>query len=131
MNLLPTTLIAILVGATLDWLWIATMGGLYQMEIGHLLAPQVFWPAAVAFYLLFGFATAYLAVRPALQARSVKTAVLFGAFLGLLMYGTYDLTNLATLAEWPLSLTGIDLLWGITNATVTATVTYLIAARRF
>ena len=75
--------------------------------------------AAGVFYLIYIAALLFFVIDPALVKASVWQAVWTGAFLGLAMYATYDLTNLATLKEWPLKITAIDLAWGtfITAAT--------------
>jgi len=69
-------------------------------------------------------------VRPALAIRSLPRAAALGGFFGLVAYGTYDLTNLAALAAWPLGLTLIDMLWG-TFLTAAVAAAALAAAHRF
>lgn len=82
---------------------------LYQQGIGHLMAPQFNLPAAVAFYLVYAAGLTYFAVR---SARGLRDAALRGALLGWVAYATYDLTNLATLRDWPLWLAAMDMAWG-------------------
>lgn len=97
----------------LDSVWLGIISpGLYQQQIGHLLAAQVNWAAAVLFYLLFIAGLTVFAVKPSLQQDSWKSALRTGAFFGLVCYATYDLTNQATMREWPVMITVIDLLWG-------------------
>ena len=54
-------------------------------------------------------------------------AITVGAFFGLITYGTYDLTNLATLRDWPLNITIIDLVWGTFLNAATSGITYFVA----
>jgi len=109
----------------LDSIWLAIISpGLYQYQIGHLLATQVNWAAAVFFYLLFIAGLVFFAVKPSLQQDSWKSALRTGAFFGLVCYATYDLTNQATMREWPLMITVIDLLWGTFICGMTTTISY-------
>lgn len=97
----------------LDAVWLGTMGpALYQPRLGHLLAEQVVWPAAALFYALYIGGIVVFAVGPGLRAQAASTALRLGAFLGLLAYATYDLTNQATMKDWPWLVTGVDLVWG-------------------
>lgn len=97
----------------LDAVWIGTMTQrLYRPSLGHLLAPEVDWPAAVLFYALYIGGLVYFAVAPALVSARPAVALRRGALLGLLAYATYDLTNQATLRDWPWTVTLADLAWG-------------------
>src|SRR5512139_650139 len=84
----------------------------YRKHLGYLMAPKVGWPAALLFYLLFIAGLVVFAVRPALAAGAPLKALLLGAFLGLVAYATYDLTNQATVEDWPALVTVVDLVWG-------------------
>ena len=104
----------------IDIVWLGFVAPkLYKANIGHLMAEKPNLIAAGVFYLLFIAALLFFVIDPALVKGSVWQAVWTGAFLGLAMYATYDLTNLATLKAWPLKITVIDLAWGtfITAAT--------------
>ncbi len=97
----------------LDAVWLSTMADrLYRPQLGELLAPQFDPAAAAAFYVLYVFGLVYFAVLPALREGDWRKALLNGALFGLVAYGTYDLTNQATLKHWPTIVTALDLLWG-------------------
>ena len=97
----------------LDACWLALMGPrLYRPAIGALMAAEVDWPAAGLFYLLYLFGLLAFAILPALDRRQPGLAARLGALLGLVAYGTYDLTNQATLLGWPWAITLADLAWG-------------------
>ena len=81
------------------------------------------------FYLLYVAGLLVFAILPGLRARRGRTAAALGALLGLLAYGTYDLSNYATLRDWPLGLTAIDMTWGAVLSAVSATAGYLAASR--
>lgn len=124
MIFLKQYLIALAVFTLIDLVWLLVISkNLYKSKIGHLMAKKANLPAAVVFYLLFIAAMVFFVISPAVERQSLLYAVGAGAFFGLVTYATYDLTNLATLKDWPLSLTVIDLAWGtfITSATSIAT----------
>ena len=107
-------LITFAVFFAIDMVWLGLVAkGFYRRHLGPLLSPKVNWTAAILFYLLFIFGLLVFIVRPAVLAGAPARAFLLGALLGLIAYATYDLTNLATLKDWPLLVTVIDLVWGI------------------
>jgi uncharacterized membrane protein len=96
-----------------DMLWLGLlMTGSYQAWIGPLMREQPLLLPAALFYLLYPAGLVVFAIRPALERPGWARAAALGAFFGLLAYGTYDLSNLATLKGWPLQLTVVDMLWG-------------------
>ena len=105
----------------IDAIWLTQMASrLYQPTIGHLLAPEPDLLAALVFYLLYILGMVVFTVRPAQHDASLKAPAARGALFGLVAYATYDLTNQATLQNWPWMVTFIDLAWG-TFLTGTAT----------
>jgi len=120
-------LIAFAIFFVIDLLWLGVFAKkLYNKHLGYILADKVNWPAAIIFYLLFMFGVVYFAIVPAVREETITLALFNGAIFGFLAYATYDLTNLATLKDWPLKVTIIDLIWGTSIGTVTAILTYLI-----
>ncbi|RTL93038.1 DUF2177 family protein [Ancylobacter aquaticus] len=116
-----------LVFLALDALWLGFMASrVYRPLIGDLMAEQPNWPPAVLFYLLYVTGVVVFAVQPALASGRWTTALMLGAFLGLVAYGTYDLTNHATLRNWPAAMTAIDLAWGTFATAMAATAGMLI-----
>jgi uncharacterized membrane protein len=77
-----------------------------------MLSPKVNWAAAIIFYLLFIVGLVVFVIRPALAGGKPLEALFFGALFGLISYATYDLSNLATLKDWPVVVTVVDLGWG-------------------
>jgi len=105
--------LTLLVFFAIDLVWIAVVAnGFYQKHLGFMLRPDVRWGPALLFYLLFVAALLVFAVAPGLARDSVRHAVLLGAFLGLVCYATYDLTNLALTAGFPTVVAVVDLAWG-------------------
>src|SRR5581483_9273880 len=105
--------VALAVQAGLDFIWLSLAAGpIYHRALGAVMAETLNWPAATAFYLMYGVGVVLFAVRPALISGEWRTALLWGALFGLFAYGTYDFTNLATLKIWSLKVSLIDIGWG-------------------
>lgn len=118
--LYAATLVAFL---ALDFVWLAlATPRLYRPALSGVLAENPKLWAAVLFYALYVVGVVALAVVPGLSAGSLAAALWRGALFGFLAYATYDLTNLATIRDWPISITLIDLVWGtlLTSATTFA-----------
>jgi hypothetical protein len=97
----------------LDMLWLGVIAKpIYQQGIGHLMADKPNVPVAVLFYALFGLGLVVFAVSPAGPAPSWGKTLGMAALFGFFAYATYDLTNLATLKQWPVGLSLIDIAWG-------------------
>ncbi|NTU51413.1 MAG: DUF2177 family protein [Candidatus Aminicenantes bacterium] len=108
-------LITLAIFFAIDMVWLGVVAKtFYRKHLGYLMAPKVVWPAAILFYLLFIAGLVVFAVRPGLAAGAPLKALLLGAFLGLISYATYDLTNQATVKDWPALVTVVDLVWGTT-----------------
>ena len=111
-----------------DLLWLGVIAkNLYRKELGFILADRVNWSAAITFYLIYIAGIVFFAVRPALAARSFYQAVYLGALYGFFTYVTYDLTNMATIDNWPLKIVVVDVLWGSLLCLAVAASSYVIA----
>jgi uncharacterized membrane protein len=112
----------------LDGAWLTIMGKLlYKPTLGDILLPTVNLPPAIVFYLLYPIGVMVFAVLPALKAGSVTPAVLYAALFGALAYATYDLTNFATLRNWTLQISLLDIAWGAFASAVAAAASYYAA----
>ena len=112
----------------LDFLWLSNAAPkLYRPAIGEIMADQVRWPPAIAFYLLYLVGVTALVTLPALREGGVGKAAWTGALFGLVAYATYDLTNQATLRVWPTHLTLIDMAWGAFASGLAATAAFFAA----
>lgn len=104
---------------TLDLLWLGVVArGFYESRIGNLMEFRAL--PGVLFYLVYG--AGILTFVSGTNPPDWKTVATYGALFGFFAYATYDLTNLATLKNWPVSITVVDLLWGVivTSASATA-----------
>lgn len=121
-------LVSVVVFFVVDMTWLGFVAkNFYKNQIGHLLSDTVNWPVAISFYLLFLVGLLIFVIAPALEAKSITHALLFGALFGFFTYATYDLTNWSTLRDWPALVSIVDMLWGTVLSATIATVTYWIA----
>ena len=114
----------------IDLVWLVVVArSFYRQHLGHLLAAEVRWGPAILFYLVFIAGLVFFAVRPALAAGSATRALGYGALFGLVTYATYDLTNHATLRDWPAIVTAVDLAWGTVLSASVAFLSYQASRR--
>ncbi|HRJ30065.1 MAG TPA: DUF2177 family protein [Cyclobacteriaceae bacterium] len=122
--------IALPVFFAIDILWIGFIArDFYKNQIGFLMKPDVNWTAAIIFYLLFLLGLVVFVIAPSVEKKEWTRALWMGAFFGLITYATYDLTNLATLKDWPVKMVVVDMLWGTVLSANVATATYFIAVK--
>ena len=114
----------------MDLLWLGVVArAFYRSELGHLMRADVYWVAAIAFYLVFALGIVVLVVWPAIERESLGNALLLGALFGLASYAAYDLTNLATLEGFPLRMAVVDLIWGTALCAGIGGITYWASTR--
>ncbi|MDO9384209.1 MAG: DUF2177 family protein [Hyphomicrobiaceae bacterium] len=125
MGYLAPYVAALVVFAVVDGAWLYFMGSqLYKPTLGDILTPDVRLGPAAAFYLLFPVGLTIFAIDPAIKAGSIGTALLYGALFGFFAYATYDLTNFATLRNWTLQITLIDMAYGAAVAALASAAGY-------
>ena len=113
-----------------DLVWLGFVAkDFYRSSIGHLMGDGFNLPAAFAFYLIYTAGILMFAVNPALDAGGWMKAAMLGVAFGFFAYATYDLTNMATLKDWPLGITLADMAWGSIVTGIAATVGYSVASR--
>jgi uncharacterized membrane protein len=96
----------------IDYIWLAFVAkDFYWDKLGHVLGDVKIFPAAI-FYVLFLFGVTFFVTQPNIDESYLKIAVI-GALFGILTYATYDLTNQATMKDWPTVVTIVDLVWGM------------------
>jgi len=96
-----------------DAVWLGLVARtFYRKHLGFLMAPSPNWLAAIVFYLLFVVGILVFVVVPGLKGDSLKVTLLHAALFGLIAYATYDLTNLATVRDWPVLVAVVDMTWG-------------------
>ncbi len=123
-------LIALPVFLAIDMVWLTLIAkSFYAKHIGYLMAKNPNLLAALIFYLIFIAGLIIFVITPALDKKMWTQALIMGAFFGLVTYATYDLTNLATVRDWPLIITIVDLIWGMILSAAVCVITYFIAIK--
>jgi len=129
-TILLSYVVTLLVLVGIDLVWLGQVAKtLYAAELGTLLRKDPNFVAAGAFYLLYAGGLTLFAVLPGLKAGSALQACGLGAALGLVAYGTYDLTNLSVINGYTLKIALIDIAWGLVSSATTAGLVALIMAR--
>jgi uncharacterized membrane protein len=115
---------------TLDMIWLGLVArGFYRSQIGSLLRPDINWPSAIIFYLIFIAGVEYFAILPSVAKGSAFQAAISGALFGLVTYATYDLTNYATMKDFPLIVVLVDMAWGALLSCMVTVAGYFLATR--
>lgn len=128
MTYIPVYLVSVVVFFCIDMLWLGYVApSFYKSHIGHLMSDTVRWPVAIVFYLLFLVGLLLFALIPALEGRGLSYALIYGALFGFFTYMTYDMTNWATLRDWPMLLSLVDMMWGTLLSLTVSGVTYWIS----
>ena len=111
-----------------DLIWLGYVAKrFYRSNLDFILSPDVNWPAAISFYLIYIVGILFFAVAPALERESLTRALLWGGLYGFFTYATYDLTNMALIKGWPLKIVVVDIAWGIVLCAVVAASSFGIA----
>lgn len=111
----------------IDGLWLTLIAkNFYAKHLGYLMTKTPNFLAAGIFYLIYIFGLVVLVLSPAIQKGSLSSAIIMGALFGFCAYATYDLTNLATIKDWPLIVTIVDLIWGAVLSGSVAGLSFLI-----
>ena len=126
-KLIISYLLTAMVFFAVDMIWLGFIAkALYKKYLGGFLSDKVNWPAAIIFYLLFIIGIFYFAILPAVEKNSLIKAIVSGVLFGIFTYATYDLTNLATLKDWPLPIVFIDIIWGAALTGIVSTAGFYI-----
>jgi uncharacterized membrane protein len=111
-----------------DMTWLVLVArSFYSKHLGFLMAPSINWIAAILFYLLFIFGMLFFVIVPGVKENSLQNTLLKAALFGLITYATYDLTNLATINQWPLVVTLVDLAWGMVLSCIVSIAGFYLA----
>jgi uncharacterized membrane protein len=114
----------------IDMIWLGIIApSFYRKHIGFLLSSQPNWTPAIIFYLIFVGGLLVFVIRPGIRYRSLKKIVILGVVYGIVTYGTYDLTNLATIENWPILVTVVDMVWGVFLSISVAAIGYFAGTR--
>lgn len=119
--------ITLVVFLAIDAVWLLLIAkNLYSKYLGYIMAKSPNLVAAFIFYLIFVAGMLYFVIDPAIDKESWQHALVAGMFFGFVTYATYDLTNLATIKDWPIHITIIDLAWGTFVTASTCVISYFV-----
>ena len=122
--------VALAVFVAADMVWLGTMASrLYRPTLGDIAISGVNLPPAILFYAIYPIGLLIFAVQPALKSGSMSTAAIYGALFGFFTYATYDLTNQATLRNWTLQLTLVDVAWGTILGAISASISFWLVTK--
>ena len=111
----------------IDGLWLTVVAkNFYNKHLGFLMTKTPNLLAAAIFYLIYVFAMIVFVISPGIAKGSFWSLVLNASLFGLVCYATYDLTNMATIQNWPLTVTLVDIAWGVFASILVAAVSFLI-----
>jgi uncharacterized membrane protein len=126
-NYLKLYLVTTIAFFAIDMVWLGLVARtFYRKYLGFLMAPSPNWLAAIIFYMLFIVGILVFVVLPGLEDNSFKTTLLRAALFGLITYATYDLTNLATVKDWPVLITVVDMAWGTVLSVAVSSISFWV-----
>ena len=127
MNLIKAYGVTLVTFLLIDFVWLGFIAKkFYAKHLGYLMAPKPNWAAAFIFYLIFVAGLLLFVIYPQLNKEGFLQVLLYGMAFGLVTYATYDLTNLATIKDWPVLITVVDLIWGTSLSGITSLISLMI-----
>lgn len=120
-------LITFFIFLVIELIWLSVLAkDFYQRELGYIMSSKPNLMATVVFAILFVLGMVFFVIYPAIEGNSWTYSLLVGMFYGIITYSTYTLTNLATLKDWPLKVSIIDLVWGSLLGGIVSTISFFI-----
>ncbi|MFZ4564225.1 MAG: DUF2177 family protein [Bacteroidales bacterium] len=111
-----------------DMVWLVLVArSFYKKHLGYIMSPTINWIPAIIFYILFVVGLLVFVVIPGVKENSLQSTFLRAVLFGLITYATYDLTNLATINQWPLAVTLVDLVWGMVLSSIVSVAGFYLA----
>lgn len=130
MSYLKLYVVTLPIFLAIDMLWLGVFAKeFYSKNLGHLMRSPPDWISAGIFYLINIVGILIFAVIPALEKKSLFSAITLGALFGFFTYATYDLTNRATLKDWPILVVLVDIAWGVFLTGLTSSLSFLMASK--
>jgi uncharacterized membrane protein len=111
-----------------DGLWLFMMANWYKFQLKAIFSQKINYLPVFLFYPMYAFALFYFVFS---RSHNLNELILNAFFFGFICYGTYNLTNMATLSAWTWKVSIIDTLWGATSAMIILSITYLIKNKQF
>lgn len=128
--LISATLISALIFLIIDLIWLSfSVKSFYRPNIGHLLLETPVMWAAILFYLIYVIGLAVVIIEPSLDYQNTQKFLIKAFMFGLVAYGTYNLTNMATIKGWSPNVVFVDMIWGGSLTTFSSYFGILIAKK--
>ena len=109
----------------LDAIWLGLIArGFYSKHLSLYLTDNVIWPSAFIFYIIFNIGLLIFVILPSIEKNSYSTLLIYSILYGLVTFATYDLTNHATIKDWPLIVSIVDMSYGMFVALVSSSAAY-------
>ncbi len=129
MTFLKLYLLSLAIFFMIDLVWLGFIAkDLYSDQLGFLMVKQIRWIPAILFYFIYLAGLTFFVILPLTLSGNWILSLLYGGFFGLVCYSTYDLSNLATLKDWPVKIVVIDLIWGSSISAFTSFICCTIAS---
>jgi len=109
----------------LDAIWLGLIArGFYSKHLSLYLTDNVIWPSAFIFYIIFNIGLLIFVILPSIEKNSYSTLLIYSILYGLVTFATYDLTNHATIKDWPLIVSIVDMSYGMFVALVSSSAAF-------
>ena len=109
----------------LDAIWLGLIArGFYSKYLSLYLTDNVIWPSAFIFYIIFNIGLLIFVILPSIEKNSYSTLLIYSILYGLVTFATYDLTNHATIKDWPLIVSIVDMSYGMFVALVSSSAAF-------
>ena len=127
---ISTYIATIVTFLALDGLWLGFFAkDFFQTQLADFMIDSVNIPVALLFYLVYVVGIIIFVIKPGLEKGNAKSVFMYGALFGFICYAAYDLTNLATLQDWPIPVVIVDLIWGTLGTGASAVVGYWVSKK--
>lgn len=126
-EIFKTYFLSLVIFLGIDGLWLTVMSkNFYTKYLGHLMSDKPNLIIAMIFYLINVAGMLFFVINPSIKDKSWFGLISRSMLYGLCTYATYDLTNMATLKNWPIIVTAVDIVWGVVLTTVVCITVYAI-----
>lgn len=125
-----STIFAALIFLIIDIIWLSySVKAFYRPNIGHLLLEKPVMWAAILFYSIYVIGLAIVIIEPSINSNDLYKTMIKSFVFGLVAYGTYNLTNMATVKGWSPAVTFVDMFWGGTLTMISSNLGMYIARK--
>ena len=118
--------VSLLTFLILDAIWLGFVArNFYAKHLALYLTENVIWLSAIIFYIIFNIGLLVFVILPSIEKNSYSVLIIYSLLYGIVTFATYDLTNYATIKNWPLIVTIVDICWGMFVAFASSSTAFL------